>query len=192
MLKFNTVRDLKLEVSKKHEMAYFAQQWRFDGDELVDETETLDRLGVVNESEVDVIIADDFKERWVSTELIDEMVRLENDLDEAMEETKERLICAIQDQDFNNFLRFSSLLRKQWCNQSSVKESRERLQNNERLKERERQREARHKQRLSRSGSYTPPGNSGYRKYERDRNPNDYARTYGSARPSLRKEWEEF
>jgi len=192
MLKFDTVRDLKLEVSKEHEMTFFSQQWRFEGQEIVDEKETLERLGVKNKSEIDVIITDDFKERWVTKELIDEMVRLENDLDEAMEETKERLICAIQDSDFNNFLRFSSMLRKQWCKQSSVKESREKLQNNERHKERERQREARHKHRLSRSGSYTPPGNSGYRKYERDRNPNDYARTYGSARPSLRKEWEEF
>jgi len=193
MLKFNTVRDLKLEVSKKHEMAYFAQQWRFDGEELVDDMTTLEHLRIEDGSEVDVIITDSFKERWVTTELLDEMVRLENNLEEEMEETKENLICAIQDMDFNNFLRFSSLLRKQWCSQSAVKESRERLQNKAHHKERKRQREDRHKNRLYHSGSYSPPGSSDYpRKYERDRNPNDYARTYGSERPSIRKEWDEY
>jgi hypothetical protein len=174
-------------------MAYFAQQWRFEGEDLVDDMETLEHLGIVEGSELDVIITDNFKERWVTTELLDEMVRLENNLEEEMEETKEKLICAIQDMDFNNFLRFSSLLRKQWCSQSAVKESRERFQINATRKERNEQRESRHKNRLYHSGSYSPPGSNDYRrKYERDRNPNDYARTYSSERPSIRKEWDEF
>lgn len=193
MLKFNTVRELKLKVSKKNEMVYFAQHWKFEGEELVDDEETLDQLGLVNGSELDVTINENLKERWVTTQLLEEMVRLDNSLDEEMDDTKEKLICAIEDQDFNNFLRFSSLLRNLWCKQKTVKDSVERLQNNAHRQERERQREVRHNHRLSRSKSYTPPGTSGYPgQYERDRNPNDYERTYYEERPSIRKEWDEF
>lgn len=193
MLKFNTVRELKLKVSKRNAMVYFAQHWKFEGEELVDDEETLDHLGLVDGSELDVTINENLKERWVTTELLDEMVRLDNSLDEEMEETKDKLICAIEDQDFNNFLRFSSLLRKLWCKQKNVKDTVERLQNNAHQQERERQREVRHNHRLSRTRSYTPPGTSGYPgQNERDRNPNDYVRTYYGDKPSIRKEWDEF
>merc|ERR1719494_695951 len=46
MLTFNTIQDLKLQVSKEYEPAYFAQHWRFDGEELVDDLQTLEQLGI--------------------------------------------------------------------------------------------------------------------------------------------------
>jgi len=111
-------------------------------------------------------------------ELQDELLRVENTLCEDMEDTKEKLICAIEDNDFNNFLRYTTLLRQQWCKASSARENRERLQ--KRIKDAE----LRERRRVSRSRyyekSYSTPGGDNPRKYERDRNPNDYARQRGS------------
>jgi len=178
MLTFNTIQDLKLQVSKKYESAYFAQHWRFNGEELVDDLQTLQQLGIVDGSKVDVIITDHLKERWVIKELIENLVRAEDTLGEEMEDTKNDLICAIQDQDFNNFLRFSSLLRKQWCNQSALKETRETLKDNAERYDRQKLIETRRNQQYRSRGSSDYP-----RKYERDRNPNDdYARQRESPR----------
>jgi len=175
MFKFNTLRDLKLEAFRKHQISYYNQQWSIEGREIADEQETLGELGVTEDTEVELFVGDRKQMRWVTSAVLDEVRSMEESLGENMKESKERLVSAIKDKDFHNFLRFSSQLRRQWCKKATTKGHRESIEDQYKAAQR---REQRRRGYYERSSSYSTAGgssssrrgsDSGSRRYNRDR-----------------------
>merc|ERR550534_2011718 len=178
MFKFNTFRDLKLEAFRKHQISYYNQQWSIEGREIPDEQETLGELGVTEDTEIELYVLDRKHMRWVTNAVLDEVKSMEESLVENMKESKERLVSAIKDKDFHNFLRFSSQLRRQWCKKTTTKVHRDEIQEQyEKAQKREQHKHARRGY-YERSSSYSTAGgssisrsgrDSGSRRYDRDR-----------------------
>jgi len=177
MFKFNTFRDLKLEAFRKHQISYYNQQWSIEGREIPDEQETLGELGVTEDTEIELYVLDRKHMRWVTNAVLDEVKSMEESLVENMKESKERLVSAIKDKDFHNFLRFSSQLRRQWCKKATTKVHRESIEDQWKDAQRREQQKNRRGY-YERSNSYSTAGgggssrrgsDSGSRRYNRDR-----------------------
>jgi len=178
MFKFDTLRDLKLQAFKKHKISYYTQQWRIDGKEITDEQETLEELGVNEKTELELFVGERKQMGWVTSAVLDEVKNMEELLVQDMQDSKERLVSAIKDKDFHNFLRFSSQLRRQWCKKTTTKVHRDEIQEQyEKAQKREQQKHSRRGY-YERSSSYSTAGgssssrsgrDSGSRRYDRDR-----------------------
>lgn len=178
MFKFDTLRDLKLKVFKDEQISYYTQQWRIEGKEITDEQETLEELGVKERTKLELFVGDRKQMGWVTSAVLDEVKNMEELLVQDMQDSKERLVSAIKDKDFHNFLRFSSQLRRQWCKKTTTKGHREDIQ--EKYERAQKQEQRKHSRRgyYERSSSYSTAGgssssrrgsDSGSRRYDRDR-----------------------
>jgi len=184
MFKFNTLRDLKLEAFQRDQIPYYTLQWWIKGEEITDEQETFESLGVEDGHELELIVQDRHQRRWVTRSVYDEVCNIEESLLEDMQDSKDRLVSAIKDKDFHNFLRFSSQLRRQWCKRTTTKGYKETFA--EKIKDAQRKE---HHQKSSRryyersSSSYSTPGGSSSRRnrYDRDSSYRDhyYEPSYG-------------
>jgi len=168
MFRFSTLQDLKLEVFKRHKVSYFAQKWSYRGKDMSDNRETLRQLGAKDGSELELFVKNWDSDPGNIDVVLDVVECMQTTLNEDMQETEGKLICAINDQDFHNFLRFSALLRAQWCQKQAAKIYSEAFE------------------KMIEDGRKSGRSRRDYRlkfsKYERDRNPNDFSRKTPSPR----------